>query len=111
MDFAEWLEGELEKRNWRPSELAKAAGLYQSTLWKVLNRERAAGADVCTSLARALRLPPEIVFRQAGLLPPLPEEPDAQQVTKCLDYYKRLPSRVREEVLEYITFKYERENA
>ncbi len=65
MDFAEWLEAEMKKRAWRPSELAKAAGLYQSTLGKVLNRERDAGAEVCTAIAYALKFPSEEVFRRA----------------------------------------------
>jgi hypothetical protein len=53
--------------------------------------------------------PPEDVFRRAGLLPPLPDDVDTQQMTRLYDYYKRLPARVRDEIVEYAAFRYERE--
>lgn len=107
IDFAEWLEDEMEKRGWRPAELAKAAGLYQSTLWKVLNRERTAGADVCTALSRAMKLPPELIFRKAGLLPGLPGPEDDPTFGELLSYVKRLSVKDRREVLKYALFRYQ----
>ena len=110
-DFAEWLEAEIQKRGWRPAELAKAAGLYQSTVWKVLNRERTAGSDVCTALARAMKLPPELVFRKAGLLPELPASEDDPTFSELLSYVKRLSTKDRREVLKYALFRYQEAQA
>lgn len=107
MDFADWLESEMKKRAWRPSDLAKAAGLYQSTLGKVLNREREAGPDVCVSLADALKLPPEEVFRKAGLLPELPGPEDEWTYKQLLDYMRRLTPKERLGVLQYAFFRYQ----
>lgn len=109
LDFAEWLEEEITKRAWRPADLARASGLYQSTVWKVLNRERLAGPEVCQALARALKLPAEVVYRKAGLLPELPAPVQDEQLTTLYDYYKRLSHKAREDAVEYMIFKYKQE--
>jgi transcriptional regulator with XRE-family HTH domain len=74
MDFVEWLEEQMQQRGWTPADLAKAAGMYPSTLSRVLNRERAAGAEVCNALARALGIAPAMVFQRAGLMDRSPLE-------------------------------------
>ena len=71
--FSEWLENELEKRGWKPVELANKANISRGSLSTILSHQRRPGPDVCLALARALSLPPELVFRRAGLLPPAPE--------------------------------------
>lgn len=108
-DFVTWLTGELDKRGWSNSELARRAGVTHTTISMIISKHNNPGPDLCQGIARAFKLPPEIVFRKAGLLPQLPEETDSQLVTKCQDYYKRLPSKVKEEVLEYIIYRYEHE--
>lgn len=107
-DFANWLEDEMKRRGWHPADLAKAAGLYQSTLGNVLNRERSAGADVCTALARALKLPPEEVFRRAGLLPELPAPDNDITLKRLYEYVKRLSPDDRLLVLDYAFHRYKR---
>lgn len=67
--FSEWLEEQLELRGWRPVDLANAAGLPNATISRILNGDRKAGPDVATSIARALNLSVDYVFRQAALLP------------------------------------------
>jgi transcriptional regulator with XRE-family HTH domain len=68
MDFVDWIEGQMRQRDWTPAELAKAAGMYPSTLSRILTRERSAGPEVCNALARALGLAPAVVFQRAGLM-------------------------------------------
>ncbi|MBE7468421.1 MAG: hypothetical protein DPW09_22050 [Anaerolineae bacterium] len=76
-DFTEWIEVQLRERNWNTAELAKRAKINSGTLSNVLNRTRRPGPEVCLAIARALNYSPEIVFRQAGLLPPAPQ-PDLE---------------------------------
>ncbi|MBN1874717.1 MAG: helix-turn-helix transcriptional regulator [Anaerolineae bacterium] len=109
MDFSEWIESEMEKRSWRPADLAKRAGLYPATLGRVLSRERQAGPDVCNAIARAFKVPHEDVFRYAGLLPPLPEGGGDLSFGELLSYMKRLSPQTRREILEYVIFRYQRE--
>lgn len=68
-EFANWLRGELEKRQWDQAELVRRSRLDSSQVSRFLSGERKAGAAASMKLARALHLPPEEVFRQAGLLP------------------------------------------
>lgn len=72
--FVLWLERELDRRGWRPADLAHRAGIPNATLSRVLNGTRRAGPDVGVALARALNADPVVVFRRAGLLPPTVSE-------------------------------------
>lgn len=68
-DLPGWLQGELNLRNWTAADLAERAGVYHSTISRILKGERKAGADACRAIAVALGEEPDKVFRLAGLLP------------------------------------------
>jgi transcriptional regulator with XRE-family HTH domain len=95
-DFAEWLHQELDRRALNPSELARRARVSQSTVSLVLNEQKGPGPKLCRGIARALDLPPEDVFRRAGLLPPAPEE------TPSLREALHLFGQLSEDQQEYI---------
>jgi len=69
-----WLASQIGARDWNYSELAEKAGLSPATISLVMKGERGVGPDFCNAVARALNIPPDEVFRQAGLLPPVPEQ-------------------------------------
>jgi transcriptional regulator with XRE-family HTH domain len=71
--FSSWLYSELDKRSWSQSELARRAELAQPTISLVLSEQKNPGPEFCYGVARAFRLPAEVVFRRAGLLPPEPD--------------------------------------
>jgi transcriptional regulator with XRE-family HTH domain len=73
-DFVTWLTGELNKRGWTGSELARRAGVGTSTISYIISQQRNPGWDFCASVAQAFGLSADEVFRKAGLLPPLPPE-------------------------------------
>ena len=69
--FAEWLDEQLQPRNWSDYRLAKEAGVSHS----VISKARAGVPprwEACYKIATALNVLPESVFRAAGLLPPSP---------------------------------------
>lgn len=68
-NFTTWLISEMNDRGWNNSELARRAGLVPSTISMVISEHKRPGPNFCNGAARALRLPPERVFRLAGLLP------------------------------------------
>ena len=108
VDFSAWLEEQLSLRGWRPVDLANAAGLPNPTITRVLNGERRAGPEVATSIAAALNLSPEFVFRRAGLLPNSPAtEPDliTQELVELLKHMK--PAE-RREIVAYALFRFRR---
>lgn len=64
-----WIDDELNKREWSYSELARRAGVSQSMVSMVRNGQRGITAEFCAAIARALGENPEKVLRLAGLLP------------------------------------------
>ena len=69
IDFADWLEEELQERGMKPIDLSRAAGIDSGSLSRILSKQRGAGPETCQAIAHALRLPVEEVYRRAGLLP------------------------------------------
>jgi transcriptional regulator with XRE-family HTH domain len=110
-DFVEWLQMEMTQRGLRQADLAKAAGLYPATIAKVLARERQAGPDVCNALAKALDIPPEVIFRRAGLLPETPATPMNKTCQEVCALVQQLDLGDQDDVLDYIKFRLRRATA
>lgn len=100
-DFVEWLQLELNKRNWRKADLAKASGLSSAQITRIMKREQGPGPEACTAIARAFKMSPERVFRLAGLLPWEPEKPeDPPTFWEWVMYYVRSSDEERDQMLE-----------
>jgi transcriptional regulator with XRE-family HTH domain len=74
ISFSEWLLLMLEKKDWSQADLARAAKVSRSAISEIISEQRQIGKRTATSIANALKLPPEQVFRAAGLLPPEKDE-------------------------------------
>lgn len=72
MEFITWINTELDQRGWSRSEAARRGGFSSSTLDKVVGGFSKPGPVLCRGLARAFGLPPDEVFRLAGILPGSP---------------------------------------
>jgi transcriptional regulator with XRE-family HTH domain len=83
-EFAEWLQGELDRRGWDQSKLARRAGVSQGQVSRVLSGTRGLGPDTCRAIARALDLPEEVVFRKAGLLSEKSEEAEKLKLLELI---------------------------
>ncbi len=88
--FAIWIVEELNKKDWTSATLSKRSGINSGSLSHILNGTRKAGADSCLAIARALNLPPEQVFRKAGLLPSKSET--TEQAEEALHLFQQLSS-------------------
>ena len=108
-DFVEWLEHELQERGWGQSELAHKGDIPQSTLSRIMLRDRQLGPEIGVRIARALKLPPEEIFRAAGLLPALPASGEEKIIYEIIDIARRLSPGVREDLREYALWRYKRE--
>jgi transcriptional regulator with XRE-family HTH domain len=104
-EFIVWLDGELSKRGWSDYQLAKRAQISHS----VISRARSGSLpkwDACESIASALGLPIEFVFRKAGLLPPKPESnPKLEEVSYL---FSQLTPDEQDELTVLARFKIER---
>ena len=101
-DFREWLQNELNSRGWAQIELTRRGGISSGAISKLMSGERKPGPDMCNAIATALNLPPEDVFRAAGLLP---QSRDDDPLVREAAYLVGLLSQERKrQVLEYIRF-------
>jgi len=67
--FIEWLQQQLNQRQWTQADLARHSSVTQTHLSRIMNGMRKPGPDTLVNIARALRIPPDEAFRRAGLLP------------------------------------------
>jgi transcriptional regulator with XRE-family HTH domain len=67
--FSDWLQSELDKRQWSQAELAYSAGISRAVINKLLNKKTYPQPDTLQAIARALKIPVESIYRVAGLLP------------------------------------------
>ena len=80
--FSEWLQTEMDKRDWSQSDCARAADLNRAVINKLLNGKCKPQPSTLTAIARAFKIPVEIAYRAAGLLPPSAERDDTiEQLT------------------------------
>jgi len=71
--FGSWLTEELKKRDMNQSDLARASNITTAQISRIISGTRGVGEQALTSIAHALRLPPDLVFEKAGILPPKTE--------------------------------------
>jgi transcriptional regulator with XRE-family HTH domain len=71
--FSEWLQAEMNKRGWSQSDLARSADLNRAVINKLINGKSHPQPSTLGSISRALRIPIEITYRAAGLLPINPD--------------------------------------
>lgn len=106
LDFSSWLESELAARSWSQADLARRSKITTASISRIMTGDRKPGPDVCLAIAEAFKIPPESVFRAAGLLPPVPEEElTLDEINHKLSL---LPEEARQEVLDFIDIKLNR---
>ena len=74
--FSEWLQAEMDKRDWTQSDLARNADLNRAVINKLLNGKSHPQPATLEAISRALRIPIEITYRAAGLLPTTADNDD-----------------------------------
>ena len=102
-NFSGWLTTELEERNMSQSELARQAGVTRAAINGVLTGSRNPGNDLCIGIADAFGLPPETVYRKAGLLPPTTEAEEDERLLNYLYNNLKTPA-AKKQAREYIKF-------
>jgi transcriptional regulator with XRE-family HTH domain len=72
-NFGDWLLEQLKEKNISQSELSRLAGLSKGTISNLINGTKGKGPDSLTAIAHALKLPVDLVFEKAKMLPPKPD--------------------------------------
>lgn len=71
-EFTEFIQAEMKKRGWSQADLARQTGMTTGGVSMLLNQTRKPSPDTLLTIASAFQLPPERLFREAGLLPKEP---------------------------------------
>lgn len=101
-NFSNWIQKELQDRNWSQADLADKAGITDATVSRLVNDVRGPGPKLCNKLAKALNYPPEFVFKMAGLLPPEKEaSPALEEANQLLS---ELPEEYQKQALQLLRF-------
>lgn len=104
VDFAEWLKNVLDDKGIKPIDLSRLANIDSGVVTRLLKAERDAKPETLIAIARALRFPPETVFRAAGILPQQTEETELIEQIKHLT--KELPPQEQQDILEFIKLRH-----
>jgi transcriptional regulator with XRE-family HTH domain len=91
--FSEWLQAEMDKRGWSQSDLARCADLNRAVINKLLNGKSHPQPPTLEAISHALKIPIEMTYRAAGLLPANPENDDA--VEEAIHVLKSIQSTQR----------------
>ena len=91
--FSEWLQAEMDKRGWSQSDLARYADLNRAVINKLLNGKSHPQPPTLEAISRALRIPIEITYRAAGLLPSTPDNDDS--IEEAIHVLKSIQSAQR----------------
>ena len=99
-ELTEWINQILNERGWSVRELARRAGVEHSTVNSVLAEKHDPGLRFCNGIARAVKVPPERVFRLAGLLPSyvIGDKP-AREEAELLEYFRYLAPENRRAII------------
>jgi transcriptional regulator with XRE-family HTH domain len=95
--FGRWLLEELDTRRWSMRELARQTEVSESTISRIVSGKRNPSSALCRRIAEVLRVPPERVFREAGLLPDYTE--DSPRTREALYLFQKLPEDERQRIL------------
>ncbi len=105
-DFGLWLQREREKRGLTQAKLATKAGLNRAVINKIENGQSTPTPDTLQAIADALGIPDEIIFRAAGYIR---SPSDTEYQEEFLHLLSQLSPQEREEILELLRFKAERQ--
>lgn len=108
--FGDWLLEQLKEHDINQSELARRAGLSRVAISDYISGKRKNPDPLALkSIAKALKLPVQVVFRQAGYIP---DRLDPREIAVEVLGYKldELTQRQLEEIIQYIEFIQDRDH-
>lgn len=97
LTFGEWLEVTLKKKKMKQSELAEKIGVKPPQVSRLISGDREPTAKILIKIATALRLPGDMVFGAAGLMPPNIEDEWDRRIKHLL---KLFPKEEKEKIVQ-----------
>ena len=94
----------MDKRNWSQAELARQSKISPPQITRILSGERGIGEESLNSIAHAFKLPPETVFRAAGILPQ--QTPESELIQQITHLAKDLSPQEQIDILEFVKLRH-----
>jgi transcriptional regulator with XRE-family HTH domain len=101
--FSEWLLNRMNAANISQADLARLTGMSTGSISNLLSQVRNPSPYALIKISKALKIPPEIAFRAADLLPP--ESKETSQVKELIHLFELLPPDEREDLISYVQIK------
>jgi len=105
-EMATWLNEKLNEKDWSMRELARRIGKSHTAIADIAKGEMNPSPEMCRLIAKEFNVPPQQVFRRAGLLPPETEE--TSRAKEALHLFNRLPLDDQRDIIDYMRVKLER---
>lgn len=99
--FNDWMLERLKEQNWNQADLARASGLTRTAVSNYING-RIPDEAALRKLAKGFKLPPETVFRAAGILPP--ESEKTPNLLEWIGIFTEADDNDRQEMLNYARY-------
>lgn len=100
--FSDWLLKELNERNWTQADLHRASGLTTAAISKYF-AGRIPDEVSLKKIAHAFEMKPDVVFRAAGVLPPIATTDE--EIEQIIFEASKLNPQDRAEVIAFIRMK------
>lgn len=104
--FSDWLQLELERRDWTQADLSRESGVNSGTINNIVTGKRNVGIDTCNKIAKALKLPSEEVLSVAGLLPQ--KTLRSLLTERAVELFSRFTEGEQQQILEELDIRLER---
>lgn len=101
--FSAWLVQELDKRGWNQAELHRKSSLSKTVISDVIAEKALPGFEFCIGVAKAFKIPADLVMRLAGLLPATSEL--TSQKEQLIHLFDQLPPDEKEDLISYLQIK------
>lgn len=106
--FGKWLSNKLIDLDMKPADLTRLSGYDSGVLSNLINGRRQPSVDTCKTIAKALNIPLEEVYRAANILP---ARPDIDAVTEAiLTLLQDLQNGEKKDILEYAKLRHKLAN-
>lgn len=101
--FNNWLLEKMQEMKWTQADLARYSGLTKGAISNYVNG-RTPDKSALQKIAHALKIPPEIVFRAANLLPQ--ENQTTELVEQITHLIEEMPDIEQQDILEFVKMRY-----
>jgi transcriptional regulator with XRE-family HTH domain len=106
--FNDWLLSQLNQAQWSQADLARASGLTTAAISKYMGG-RIPDKVALRKIAKAFKLPPETVFRAAGALPSIVEDPWVSEMEYKISQLTGMRREMAEQLLNSLLDQQARE--